>query len=253
MAIAAVAAISAALLGWYRADTFPILGSADEPEARSVARRMYHDLMIQSCSLAPDVSPELFFVDEQRLVRGLEMPEDAPLASQLRIAKADAALFIDVQRSCAYDSEPWYPRERIERSRKEIRLAVSQLEAIAKRGELRRLESNLDAEHAAAFRAEVHDLIRLVNPLCRISVNAANDDIVASARANLREHAQSLQTTPYRLQFEIAEADTSYEISMTMVECADPGTESLDELRRQLDIDVGKRLASLRSMQSRGA
>lgn len=253
LTIAAFAAISVALLAGYRSGSSLSLGSADEPEARRVARNMYHDLMVTSCTPAPDVSPETFFVDERRLVRRLEKPEDSPLASQLRIAKADAALFIDVQRSCAADSEPWYPRARIESSRKEIRPAVTQLEAMAKRGQLRQLETTLASEHAAAYRMEVRDLVWQVNPLCEISVNAGNDDVVAPARSSMREYKRSLRNTPYGLQFEIAEADASYEISMTMVECANPGTESLRELQSQHSQDVSERLKRLRALQAKGA
>ena len=253
LTIAAFAAISVALLAWYRSGSNLSFGSADEPEARRVARDMYRDLMMPSCSPAPDVSPDTFFVDEHRLVRRLEETEDTPLASQLRIAKADAALLIDVQSSCASDSEPRYPRERIERSRKEVRLAVRQLKAMAKRGELRRLEFTLSPEHAAAYRMEVRDLIWLVNPLCNLSVNVENEDAVAPARASMEEYKTSLRSTPYALQFEIAEADALHDISITLVECADPGAAALSEVQGLYNQGVSERLKRLRALQAKGA
>jgi hypothetical protein len=217
-----------------------------EAEFRGHARVMYESLRKPSCQAPPGFDRATRLNEEYRAVRAFERQTQAtPAQFHLEIASADAAFEQARSEGCWSDTDLVWANSHVEMTRRHVRASLDRLRAMA---------SSLDRDpnrlavpsEAPEFRYLVRQLVRSARQQCQITTLAGNSEVMATAWAEIDRFRASLEGGPFAAHFDIARQDVAYELSITMVECADPPRTELAEARQAAAASVGAALAGIR-------
>jgi hypothetical protein len=203
-------------------------------EFRDVARGTYENLIQESCEGKPALRRAVVLAPEIAAMRAFEAEmRSAPAGAQLALALSD----IEYRKAtgtlgCWNDSDPRFARRHVEMSREGAIEGLKRLRQLGPHQPPLPELGGLDPPRAAAFRALVRDLAAYLEGRCQHTRLGGNDAILAPARMEFDRLRRRFASGPHALQFAVAEADTRYATSQTMVECADPGSEPPEALSR---------------------
>ena len=202
-----------------------------EVEFRAHARRLYHDLRTPSCAdVARGFDRFAMLSGEQASVSAFERRiERTPLHFHLEVARADAAYELSIG-GCWADSDVRFANMHVEMTRKSVKAYLERMNTlVASAAPFRRVAP---AAQGAKFRFHVRELQEAIHPRCRISNTTENQEIVLPARLEAQRFRNRLRGSPYALHWDIAEADSAYLRSISIVECAAPDDAPAATLRQ---------------------
>jgi hypothetical protein len=102
---------------------------------------------------------------------------------------------------------------------------------------------------SAEYRALVGKLVTTVQPLCTLSSQATDAEILAPSLDAVRQFQARLPGAAYRHHYAIAKADVDLEQSMAVVDCMTPLEKSPDRLRDDILADVRRQIAALQAIR----
>jgi hypothetical protein len=218
-----------------------LAGAADSgAEFRYTARHGYEALLRERCGTKPLLGDQPLLAAESAAMRGFEAQiSSTPAARHLDIARADVEYGSRAGKLSCWEGrgKPEFVRQHFDTARQEARSALEALRRLAP-AVLTIDIAGLDPATTAEFRALVREVTRGVDWRCRATTAATNDEILAPAKAELAQLRQRIGSTPFAAQFALAEADTRYEHSVTVVECVDPSSEAPAALTDKAHADV---------------
>lgn len=216
-----------------------------EARFRWEAGRVYEELFTPSCGAPASFNRPRLLALSARRIKAFETSNPAPVRLQLAIAREDAAYEQQVDGGCFNDSDPWFRKEHLKRSRKEIDFRLNRMEALARDVARFAPRALPRVNRAAEFRYLVRELVDATSPLCRISRLAEDDVVLAPARAEISRFNKRLEGTPLAAHYEIAEADVRFLKLITQVDCADPGPEPVAELQQEYLSSAQQQIAAI--------
>lgn len=206
-------------------------------EFRFNARDVYEAMLMPSCPPVPARRRAPLIAAETEAVRRFEAKAGlGPMRFQLDVARGDVERALSIGENCWADSDPAFSDIHTRMVRERVKGGIEQMERLAPALRSLPRSSGVPVDRGVAFRALTRELVELVNPQCQIDTDAGNDTIAAPARAELARFKQTLNGSPFRLHFDMAEADADYLRSLTSVECIDPSPNvALDSSRYMLE------------------
>jgi hypothetical protein len=187
--------------------------------------------------------------DEYQAVRSFERQTRlTPVQGQLAIASADAAFEQANGENCWMEYSDLVSAEKhVAMTKDEVRDTLERLHAIAPSLHQSAPGDEADSSRAPEFRYLVRQLVAAARPQCRITTTAENEQVMGPAQAEIARFRQGLDGTAFADQFDVAQADVAYQLSVQMVECSDPsqadakrvGEAALADVRRQLAVIGG--------------
>lgn len=184
--------------------------------------------------------------DEHYAVRRFEEQTEAtPAHLHLQIASEDAAFEQARGQGCWMEySESVWANKHVEMTKENVRGALGRLQAIAP--SLHDLPPNVGtAKNASMFRYLVRRLVSFSRPQCPLTTRADNNRVMEPALSEIDRFRDTLEGTQYADHFEVAQADTAYELSITVVECAAPGQTEPTSISRRAIADARHQVAAL--------
>jgi hypothetical protein len=196
---------------------------------RMAARDVYRNLLQESCEPDPRLKRSTVLAAEAVMVRNFEAKVTTqPVASQLGLARRDIEyLLAKPDAMCWADSDLAFATKHIEMARESVRVGLASLESMVLASTAWGVIPS-GGPNAAQFRAGVRDLVDRLWPACALHRLTSNDEILATGRAEFARLKTRIAATPYADQFSVAEADARYLASQTIVECAEPSSETVD-------------------------
>lgn len=206
-------------------------------EFRFKAREVYEALLMPSCPPTPARRRVPLIAAETEAVRRFEAKAGSgPLRLQLEVARGDVERSLSIGENCWADSDPAFADIHTRMVRDRVKGGIEQMERLAPALQSLPRSSEVPSGRGVAFRALTRELVEMVNPQCQIDTEEGNDTIAAPAKAELARFKQMLNGSPYRLHFDMAEADADYVRSLTSVECIEPSPNvALDSSRYMLE------------------
>lgn len=217
-------------------------------EYRDAARDVYEALLTPSCPPTSDAPRSTALAGERERVRRAEERAQSAAGFHLAVARSDL-LYRQATGTlgCQADDDPAFAGIHTGMARRRVRVGLDRMAALAPG-----LTAPSGPEATAAiaatapFRARVRELIAYSRPLCPLSTAADNDEIMKAVVAEVVRFRSEL-TGRYALHFDLAQADTVYEQSQTVVECAEPGSTPIEPQRRQAFAGAARLLAAVRA------
>lgn len=217
--------------------------SVASAEFRYVARQTYQAAQSRSCKgAAIDYPSELS--DEIAVLRAFEnQTRSSPAGFHLSLARADVGL--DKSSRCWSDSDRRFAERHIEMAREDLTRGLEILPELASALPGEAVEDRLPSEVSSAFRARVAPLVWAVNPMCRLSSEASDRQIIRPATVLLGDFERRIADTPFALHFAIAKADVLFEQSITLVECASPNSDAPERMRVEREERMTSQIAAI--------
>lgn len=251
-----IAIVLAALIGTscQALQSDPFQSPSVEAEFRWHAREMYASLRMPSCEAPPGFDRKAKLENEYKAVRSFERQTHAtPAQIHIEIASADAAFEQAKDEGCwmEYSGLAWAEKH-VEMTKESVRGTLDQLRDIAPSLHQSALSDVTGSSNAPEFRYLVRQLVQFARPQCQLTTTAGNEQVMGPAQAEIARFRKGLEGTPFADNFDVAEADVAYEISITMVECTAPGRAELAQASRDAVVSVRRELAAIgRLVQNR--
>lgn len=230
-----------------------VQSSSEEIELREKAGEMYEALWQESCPPISIYPRSELFAD---LARKIEQSESrwagSSLGQQIQLAKQKTAFRRHLgDLGCWADNDERFAKKHLAWARTDI----EQFLAKAEKSDIADVAENLVIDpmlaDSAEFRIRVEDLVGSLTPLCQLSTQANNRDVVSSARQMVDAFRQEIGHSPFATHFDIAREDAEFRLSRILVECAEAGTESRDQLETELLDATRRMLAGLRQLSGK--
>ena len=214
---------------------------------------MYDSLRKPSCKAPPGFERAEMLKDDYYAVRHFEeQTEETPAQLHLQIASDDAAFEQANDEDCWMEySDSVSANKHVEMTREDVRGALERLRAIAPT--LHVVSQNVvTAKNAPMFRYLVRRLVSFSRPLCPLTTRADNNQVMEPVLNEIGRFRDTLEGTQYFNNFDVAQADTAYELSITMVECAAPSQIEPTVISQRAIADARHQVAALgRLVQTR--
>lgn len=217
----------------------PSMASA---EFRYVARQTYGAARSRSCRGA-SIDYASALSDQILALRNFENQTRSSAAGfHLAVARVDVDLG---KTGCWSDNDLRFAERHVQMARETLAQGLEVLPELASSLPDDALQDSLPAGVSAAFRARIVPLVWAVNPMCRLSNEASDTQIMEPATERLAELERQIARTALALHFAIAEADVLYEQSITLVECANPSSEAPELMRAAREDEMKSQIASI--------
>ena len=215
-------------------------------EFRQAARDVYEAVSRESCVADPALRRAVVLARERQAVGAFEERMRAtPLRFHLDAARSDVRYALAADGGCWEDSDPRFARLHVQMARERAAAGLRRMEALAPALAASLPTTRVSAAAGAEFRHFAREAAEALQAPCAPSSSAA-DEILAPARAEVQRFRTRLEGTDHAVHFAVAEADTAYLHSITIVDC-DPEPDPLPttEARRQALERVRRRIAEL--------
>jgi hypothetical protein len=219
-----------------------------EAEFRRDAKQMYAELRMPSCKAPKGFDGQTRLQPETQAVQSFERETlSTPAHGHLLIASADAAFERGRDGGCW--AEAW-ANQHIDTTRETVRVTLPFLRASASSLQKGPSSALLNSANGPEFRYLVRQVIALTRPLCPLTETEDDKRVLPPAKSELARFRVSLDWTSNAEQFDIAEADVAYELSITVVECSEPSPRKPDpnEVSAQLLAEVKRQVGAIRKL-----
>lgn len=108
-------------------------------------------------------------------------------------------------------------------------------------------EETVPAE-APAFRYLTRRLLVSITPLCQMVAGASNEEVMRAASDTVARLKKDVAATQFSAQFAIAEADVAFDLSNTVVECAEPAKASPQQVSNEAAAEAGRQIAAIKTI-----
>lgn len=218
-----------------------------DAEFRYAAREMYGSLFERSCEAPPGFSRDRMLNDERRAVSEFERSLNGrPGSEHTKIAKADAAL----EGRCSMDSEPDVALTHVNMTKEDVRLGLERMREMAPLLRSLTLPSGLGSG-GGELRRGFRRLIESIQSYCPIVTGVPNDQVLAPARERVAQFERGLSGSELVAQFDIAEADVEFELSITRFTCLPPEIRELEIAKQSSLRDVEQMISELEAIIGR--
>ncbi len=225
----------------------------EEPgaEFRSLARDMYSSLELPSCDKLQGFHRRDYLKGEASAVGDFEAQAQAtPAWRHLVIAREDARYDVIQNEGCWSDPSRSWALRHIKMTKDEVAKALPQLKALMPSlGELP-IEDEGYPTKMAEFRDLARRMLTSIKPLCQLtaSTSVSDEEVLRPASEAVARFKKELADTRFSGHFGIAEADVTYRISNTVVECAQPSAAEPKQVSLEIDAQAEEQIAAIRKI-----
>lgn len=230
----------------------PFESAGLEAEFRWRAKDMYSSLRMPSCAAPKGFERDAHLKVEYEAVALFEQQALSGAAhDHLQIASADAAFEQSRNDGCwmEYSKLVWAEKH-LEMTKEIVRATLPRLQIIAPSIDQGLSDGSAASDDTPKFRYLVRQLVAFTRPLCPLIASAKNEQVNGPALHELAQFRKSLEGSPFALQFDVAQADMTYELSQTVVECADPSESDMKTVRIQRVADVKRQIKAAKNLVS---
>ena len=220
--------------------------SANIAEFRFVARNIYEDLHRPSCDAPSGFSRQAILRSEFRAVSNFEKQvEGTEAGSQLAIAWQDVRHNQQTNKGCWNDGDPAFAQKHVQMTKDTVRNGLDALRVLG-----HDLSNESDSRFTGSgdrseFRFHVRQLVEMVRPMCALHAERQDDELLTPAKLEINRYERGLASTPYAVDFDIAEADVAYEHSITIAECGEPSAQPPDQITADALAEVKKQIVAV--------
>ena len=228
-------------------ETAMAISSPVDAEFRDHARLIYDAAVRRSCRASRAADRAASLAAELQRIEAFEARTSDRARSQLALARSDS-VFGQTERTCDDDRDPKWAKSNLESARRDIRNGLEEVERLAPALSFTIPREATVVPRAAQFRNRVRRLVfRFTFTPCDSSAPPADAKEASPVAAEIAAFERRLEPTPYATHYTLAEADAAYEMSITLVECADlPGDPA--QHRRERLAEVRKEIAEIEAI-----